>query len=142
VPYKGGAPSVAAAAAGEVQAVFDQSAAVMPQARAGKLRAIAVTSGKRAEFAPELPTFVESGVPGFDVIVWNAIFAPGGTPRAIVERVNADINRVLKQPEVRERFAGLGLLPVGGTAAAFNDYFRSEIGRWAKVSKEAGVKIE
>lgn len=142
VPYKGGAPSVAAAAAGEVQAVFDQSVAVMPQARAGKLRAIAVTSGKRVEFAPELPTFAESGVPGFEVIVWNAIFAPGGTPRGIVDLVNTDINRVLKQPEVRERFVSLGLLPVGGTAAEFSVYFKNEIARWAKVSKEAGVKIE
>ena len=142
VPYKGGAPSVAATAAGEVQAVFDQPSAVMPQARAGKLRALAVTSAKRAEFAPELPTFVESGVPGFEVIVWNAIFAPGDTPRAIVDRVNADIDRVLKQPEVRERFNTLGLSPVGGNAAAFRDFFRSELARWAKVSKEAGVKIE
>ena len=142
VPYKGGAPSVAAAAAGEVQAVFDQSVAVLPQARAGKLRAIGVTSSKRVEIAPEIPTFAESGVPGFEVIVWNAILAPGGTPRAIVDRVNADINRVLQQPEVRERFSGLGLAPVGGTAAEFSRYFKNEIARWAKVSKEAGVKIE
>src|SRR5688500_1768175 len=84
VPYKGGAPSVAATAAGEVQAVFDQAVAVMPQARAGRLRAIAVSSGKRAEFAPELPTFVESGVPGFEVIVWNAILATGNKPRGTV----------------------------------------------------------
>lgn len=142
VPYKGGAPSVAATAAGEVQAVFDQSVAVMPQARAGKLRAIAVTSTKRADFAPELPTFVESGAPGFEVIVWNAIFAPGGTPRSIIDQLNADINRVLKQPQVRERLNGLGLTPVEGTAAAFSVYFKNEIARWAKVSKEAGVKIE
>lgn len=142
VPYKGGAPSVAAAAAGEVQAVFDQSVAVIPQARTGKLRAIAVSSGMRAEFAPELPTFAESELPGFEVIVWNAVFAPGGTPRGIVELVNADINRVLKQPEVRERFNALGLSPVGGTAAEFSNYFKNELARWAKVSKEAGVVIE
>ena len=142
VPYKGGAPSVAATTAGEVQAVFDQSVAVLPQARAGKLRAIAVTTAKRADVAPELPTFAESGLPGFEVIVWNAIFAPGGTPRILVERINADVNRVLKQPQVRERLNGLGLEPMGGTAVDFSTYYRSEIARWAKVSKQAGVKIE
>jgi len=142
VPYKGGAPSVAAAAAGEVQAVFDQSVAVLPQARAGKLRAIGVTSARRIDIAPEIPTFVEAGVPGFEVIVWNAILAPGGTPRRVVEVLNADINRVLKQTDVRERLNGIGLEPVGGTAADFSVYFKSEIARWAKVSKEAGVKIE
>ena len=142
VPYKGGAPSVAATVAGEVQAVFDQSVAVLPQARAGKLRAIAVTTARRADIAPELPTFAESGLAGFEVIVWNAIFAPGGTPRAIIERINADVNRVLRQPQVRERLNGLGLEPVGGTAAEFSAYFKNEIARWAKVSREAGVKIE
>jgi tripartite-type tricarboxylate transporter receptor subunit TctC len=142
VPYKGGAPSIAAATGGEVQAVFEQSLSILPQSRTGKLRAIAVTSAKRADFAPEIPTFAESGLPGFEVIVWNAILAPSGTPRAIVIRVNADINRVLQQPEIRERFSGLGLAPVGGTAAAFSDFFKQEIARWAKVTKEAGVKIE
>lgn len=142
VPYKGGAPSVAATAAGEVQALFDQSVAVLPQARAGKLRALAVTTARRADIAPDLPTFAESGLPGFEVIVWNAIFAPGGTPRATVERINTDVNRVLKQPQMRERLSGLGLEPVGGSAADFSAYFKSEIARWAKVSSEAGVRIE
>ena len=142
VPYKGGAPSVAAAAGGEVQAVFDQSSAVLPQARAGKLRAIGVTSARRIDIAPEVPTFVESGVPGFDVIVWNAILAPAGTPRGVVERVNADASRVLKQPDVRERLSGLGLVPGGGAVSEFNTFFRNEVARWAKVGKEAGVKIE
>ena len=142
VPYKGGAPSVAAAAAGEVQAVFDQSSAVLPQARAGKLRAIGVTSGKRIDIAPEVPTFVESGVSGFDVIVWNAILAPAGTPRSVIEQVNADASRALRQPDVRERMAGLGLVPGGGSVPAFSTFFRNEVARWAKVGREAGVKIE
>jgi len=142
VPYKGGAPSVAAAAGGEVQAVFDQSSAVLPQARAGKLRAIGVTSARRIDIAPDVPTFVESGVPGFDVIVWNAILAPAGTPRGVIDRVNADVSRVLKQPDVRERLSGLGLVPGGGAVSEFSTLFRNEVARWAKVSKEAGVKIE
>jgi tripartite-type tricarboxylate transporter receptor subunit TctC len=142
VPYKGGAPSVAAATAGEVQSVFDQSAALLPQVRAGKLRAIGVTGSKRADIAPDVPTFVESGVPGFEVIVWNAILAPTGTPRGVVDTLNTHINRALKQTAVRERLNGLGLAPVGGTVAEFSSLFRNEVARWAKVSKEAGVKIE
>jgi tripartite-type tricarboxylate transporter receptor subunit TctC len=142
VPYKGGAPSVVAATAGEVHALFDQSAALLPQVRAGKLRALGVTSSKRADVAPELPTFVESGLQGFEVTVWNAMLAPAGTPRGTIDALNSAVNRALGQPDVRERLNGLGLTPAGGSVAEFNTYFRSEIARWAKVSKEAGVKIE
>jgi tripartite-type tricarboxylate transporter receptor subunit TctC len=140
VPYKGGAPSVAAVAGGEVQATFDQLIAIMPQARAGKVRALAVSSGKRVEIAPELPTFAESGLPGGEVIVWSAIFAPAGTPRGVVNQLNAEINRVLQQPEMRERFLNISMVPVGGTAEAATAYVKLEIARWAKVINEAGVK--
>jgi tripartite-type tricarboxylate transporter receptor subunit TctC len=142
VPYKGGAPSVAATTAGEVQCLFDQSAALLPHVKAGKLRALGVTGAKRADIAPGLPTFIESGVAGFDVIVWNAILAPAGTPKSIIDTLNTHINRALKSNEVRERLNGLGLSPVGGTASEFSTLFRSEVTRWRKVSKEAGVKIE
>jgi tripartite-type tricarboxylate transporter receptor subunit TctC len=142
VPYKGGAPSVAAAIAGEVQAVFDQSAALLPHVRAGKLRALGVTSVRRVDIAPDVPTFIESGVAGFEVIVWNAVLAPAGTARNVIDLLNADINRALKQTEVRDRLNALGLTPVGGTVAEFSRLYRDEVARWAKVSKEAGVKIE
>ena len=142
VPYKGGAPSVAATTAGEVHGLFDQPAALLPQVRAGKLRALAVTSVKRAESAPDVPTFSESGLPAGEVAVWNGILAPGATPRAVIDFINASANRALKQAEVRERFGGLGLTPAGGTAAEFQTSFRNDIARWAKVTKEAGVKIE
>ena len=142
VPYKGGAPSVAATTAGEVQAVFDQSAALLPQVKAGKLRALGMTSAKRVEIAPDVPTFIESGVPNFEVIVWNAILAPAGVPRGVMDTLNAHINRALKQPEVRDRLIGLGLTPVGGTSAEFSALYKNEVSRWRKVSKEAGVKIE
>jgi tripartite-type tricarboxylate transporter receptor subunit TctC len=142
VPYKGGAPSVAATTAGEVQCLFDQSAALLPHVKAGKLRALGVTGAKRADIAPDVPTFVESGVAGFDVIVWNAILAPGGTPGSIIDALNAAINRALKPNDVRERLNGLGLSPVGGAASEFGRLYRSEVARWRKVSKEAGVKIE
>jgi tripartite-type tricarboxylate transporter receptor subunit TctC len=142
VPYKGGAPSVAATMAGEVQAVFDQSAALLPHVQAGKLRALGVTSARRVDIAPEVPTFVESGIAGFEVIVWNAILAPAGTPASVIDLLNAHINRALKQTDVRERLNALGLTPVGGGVADFNRLYREEVARWARVSKEAGVKIE
>jgi tripartite-type tricarboxylate transporter receptor subunit TctC len=140
VPYKGGAPSVAAVAGGEVQATFDQLIAIMPQARAGRIRALAVSSGKRVEIAPELPTLAESGLPAFEVIVWSAIFAPAGTPRGIVNRLNAEINRILQQPEMRERFLSINMVPVGGPPDEAADFVKREIARWAKVINEAGVK--
>jgi tripartite-type tricarboxylate transporter receptor subunit TctC len=142
VPYKGGAPSVAATTAGEVQCLFDQSAALLPHVKAGKLRALGVTGRKRADIAPDIPTFIESGIAGFDVIVWNAILAPAGTPKSIIDTLNMQINRALKMSEVRERLNGLGLAPVGGTVSEFETLFRNEVARWRKVSKEAGVKIE
>ncbi len=140
VPYKGGGPSVAAVAGGEVQATFDQLIAIMPQARAGKVRALAVSSGKRVEVASELPTFAEAGLPGFEVIVWSAIFAPSGTPRGIVRQLNAEINNILQQREVRERFMNISMVPVGGPPDAAAAYVKAEIARWAKVIQEAGIK--
>jgi len=142
VPYKGGAPAVAAVAGGETQAVFDQGIAIMPHAKAGRLRALGVTSAKRVDSSPELPTFAEAGVPGFEVNVWTALYAPAGTPAPVVERLNAEVNRILREPEMRDRLNGLGLAPVGGTSAAFGEYLKSEIARWGKVVKDAGVKLE
>ena len=142
VPYKGGAPSVAATVAGEVHCLFDQSAALLPHVKTGKLRALGMTSAKRVDIAPDVPTFIESGVPGFEVTVWNAILAPSGTPRAIVDTINGAINRAIKQPEVRDRLGGLGLMLVGGSAAEFAALYKNEVARWRRVSKEAGVKIE
>ncbi len=140
VPYKGATPAVGALLGGEVQAIFNPITAILPQARAGKVRALAVSSAKRVEIAPELPTVAESGLPGFEVIVWYAIFAPAGTPRGIVTQLNAEINRILQQPEVRERFLTIGMVPIGGTPEALGDYLKLEIVRWAKVIKEANVK--
>jgi tripartite-type tricarboxylate transporter receptor subunit TctC len=142
VPYKGGAPAVAAVTGGEAQALFDQSIAIMPSARAGRLRALAVSSPKRFDAAPELPTFAESGLPAFEVIVWTAIFAPTGTPPAVIATINGDINRLLQTQEVRERLGSLGMTPAGGTPTEVSAFVKREIARWAKVSNEAGVKLE
>jgi tripartite-type tricarboxylate transporter receptor subunit TctC len=140
VPYKGGTPAVNAVLGGEVHAIFTPITAILPHARAGRLRALAVSSAKRVEIAPELPTVAESGMPGFEVIVWYPTFAPAGTPRGIVKQLNAEINRILQQPDVRERFLSNGMLPVSGTPEALGDYLKLEIALWAKVIKEAGVK--
>ena len=142
MPYKGGAPAINALISSEVQMTMLPVTIVMPQARGGRVRALAVTSAKRIEQIPELPTVAESGIPGFDPIGWYAFFAPAGTPRAIVLRLNGDINRILQQPDVRERFLANGMFPSGGPPEALRDHLRSEITRWSKVIKEAGIKPE
>ncbi len=140
VPYKGATPAVAALLGGEVQSIFNPITAILPQARTGKVRALALSSAKRVEIAPELPTFAESGLPGFELMVWYAVFAPAKTPRAIIDQVNGEINRMLQQPDTRQSFLKIGMVPVGGTPDALRDYLKLEIARYAKVVQESGVK--
>ncbi len=142
VPYKGGGPAVNALAGGEVQMTFNVITGTLPHARAGRIRALAVSSAARVEIAPELPTVAESGLPGFEAIAWYNLFAPAGTPRGIVNRINAEVNRLLAQPEVRERLLALGVVPFTGTPQALGDYLKLEVVRWAKVIKDAGIKLE
>jgi tripartite-type tricarboxylate transporter receptor subunit TctC len=140
VPYKGATPAIAAVLGGEVQAIFNPITAVLPQARAGKMRALAISSAKRVELAPELPTVAESGLPGFEVMIWYAVFAPAGTPRRIVNQLNGEINRMLQTPESRQSFLKIGMLPVGGTPEALGAHLKAEIARYAKIVKETGLK--
>jgi tripartite-type tricarboxylate transporter receptor subunit TctC len=142
VPYKGGGPAVTAVIGGEAQLTFNVITGVLPHARSGKLRALAVSSSKRAEVAPEFPTVAESGLPGFEVIAWYNMFAPARTPRPIVERINVEINRMLKQPEVRERLQALGVSPLGGTPEELGKYLRFEVTRWAKLIKDTGISLK
>ncbi|MEK7876980.1 MAG: tripartite tricarboxylate transporter substrate binding protein, partial [Pseudomonadota bacterium] len=142
VPYKGGVPSASALFGGEVHAVFYTLTAILPQARAGKVRVLAVSSPKRIATVPEIPTVAESGLPGFEVTGWYAVFAPATTPRAIVNQINAEINRILQRTEVREIFVANDLVPLGGTPEALGDYLKIEIARWAKVIRGAGIKSE
>lgn len=143
VPFKGGAPALVALVSGQVQAIFNPIAEILPQVRAGgKVRTLAVTSPKRAIEFPEVPTLAESGLPGFSVTPWSGIYAPAGTPPAIVNQLNAEINRMVQQADARERFQSVGLVPIGGTPAALGDYLKFEIARWTKVVKEAGIKLE
>ena len=143
VPYKGGAPALLALVGGQVETIFNPIAEILPQVRAGgKVRPLAVTSPKRAPDLPDLPTLAESGLPGCTVATWSGLYAPAGTPLPIIERLNAELNRMVQQPDVQERFHAGGLVPVGGTPAALGDYLKAEIARWTKVVKEAGIKIE
>lgn len=142
VPYKGGGPAAVALLSGEVGMIFGEPASMMGYLKAGKLRALAVTSGKRALSLPELPTMAEAGVPGYDVTSWNGILAPAGTPAPIIDRLNAELNKIIAAPAMRDRMIGLGYEPVGGTPDAFGKFIQSELGKWAPVVKAANVRID
>ena len=142
VPYKGGNPAVVAVMSGEVQGTFNVITGTLPYTRSGKLRALGVSSAKRAEVAPDIPTIAESGVPGYEAIAWYNVFAPARTPRPVIERLNIEINRMLQTPDVRERFQALGVAPLGGTPEALGKYLEFEINRWAKLIRETGVKLK
>ena len=143
VPYKGGAPALTAFLSGEVTAIFNPIAEILPHVRAGgKVRTLGVTSPKRVPELPTTPTIAEAGLPGYEVTTWSGIYVPTGTPQPIVDQLNAEINRMVQQADVRERLQSIGLQPVGGTPAALGDYLKSEIARWTKVVKAAGIKPE
>jgi tripartite-type tricarboxylate transporter receptor subunit TctC len=142
VAFKGGAPAVSSVISGEVNVIFNVITGTLPHARSGKLRGLSVSSAKRADVAPDIPTVAESGLPGFEVIAWYNTFAPARTPRPIINKINAEINSMLKRPEVREQLLALGVTPVTGTPEALGDYLKFEINRWAKLIKETGIKAE
>jgi tripartite-type tricarboxylate transporter receptor subunit TctC len=142
VPYKGGGPALAEVLAGQVQALFSIALAATPQIKAGKLRALAITSAKRSRVAPELPTVAEAGFPGFEVIGWFGWLAPAATPRAIVTRLNSELVHALRLPEVRERLLNQSTEPVGNTPQEFAAFMKSEHEKWSKVIKAANIKVE
>jgi len=142
VPYKGGGPAAVALLSGEVGMIFGEPASMMSYLKAGRLRALAVTSAKRALSLPDLPTVAESGVPGFDVTSWNGILAPAGTPREIIGRLNAELNKILATPAMRDRMIGLGYEPVGGPPEKFGELIRAELAKWAPVVKAANIRVD
>ncbi len=142
VPYKGGGPALVDVAAGHVQMLFGNMSSALPQAQAGRVRAVAVTSPKRSLAARDVPTVAESGVPGYDVYEWNALLAPAGTPAAVIERLQREAAKALRQPDVMARLATLGAEPVGSTPEAFAAFLRTEIAKWADIVKTAGIKAE
>jgi len=142
VPYKGLAPALNDMIGGQIQFGFGSYSTVGQHAKTGRLRAIAVTSAKRAATTPDLPTIAESGFPGYDAVPWWGIMVPAGTPKALVNRINKDVLQALQTKEVRERFELQGIETAGTTPEGFGKFLASEIARWAKVVKQVGVKPE
>jgi len=142
IPYKGGGPGLVALISGEVSLYFGNVPTVIRQARAGKVRAVATTGSKRTPAAPDIPTVAESGVPGYEVTTAYGMAAPAKTPRAIVDRLHADVVRVLNSPDVSNRLRALGADPIGNTPEQYTAFVKNEISKWGKVIKAAGIKGE
>lgn len=142
VPFKGSPQAVGAVVSGEVALMFPNIPNAMGLAKAGKLRILGVTTPKRLSFWPELPTIAESGLPGYEVIAWFGLFAPAGTPAPVIDRMNAEANKALAIPAVRENLMTQGFELMGGTVAEFAAFVRSEIEKWARVVKATGAKAE
>ena len=142
VPYKGSGDAIKDLLAGVVAMNFDTMPPVMPHIQAGKLRGLAISTPKRLPQLPDVPTFLEEGITGFDVANWYGVMAPGGTPRDIVQKLNADINKAMQVPEVRARLEGVGTQLREQSAAEFEAYMKAEVAKYAKLIKDTGVKIE
>jgi len=141
VPYRGSTALMPDLLAGRVTMAFANIVNVLPLAREGKLRALAITSRKRSALAPDLPTMAESGFPGFEAVPWFGLLAPSGTPREVVEKLHGEIVKALAIPEIRRKFDELGLEPVGNTPDEFLAIIRKETPEWAKLIKDAGIKL-
>jgi tripartite-type tricarboxylate transporter receptor subunit TctC len=142
VPYKGAGAVAGDLMGGQVQLLFDQLAASTSNIKSGRIKAIAVTSTTRASVVPDVPTMAESGIKDMDVINITGVLAPAGTPPEIVARLNAALLKVLVRPEVKERFATLGVSPLGGTPEEFSAFIREDFAKWTKVIKDANIKAE
>jgi tripartite-type tricarboxylate transporter receptor subunit TctC len=142
IPYKGTGPALTDTLAGQTNVFFSSTANAMPHVKAGKLRAVAVTTAKRIPALPEVPTVAESGVPGYDVVLWHGLIGPKGLPRAIVDRINGEVTKSLKLKETAEQLQNDGVSPAGGTPEQFAAQIKKEIGVWRKVAADAGVKAE
>jgi tripartite-type tricarboxylate transporter receptor subunit TctC len=142
VPYKGSAPMVADLLGGHVQVAFDNVPNVVQQVKAGKLRALAITSPARDPSLPDVPTVAEAGVPGYEVGVWFGMVAPAATPPDLLAKLNAELNKILAMPDVKQKFADQGVDPAGGPRERFAEHLKVQIEKWGKVVKESGAKVE
>jgi len=142
IPYKGSTLAHPDLTSGRVSLMFDTVAAINPQVKAGKVRALAVSTTKHAAIAPQLPTMAEAGLPGYDTSTWGGVLAPAGTPKAVMDKLNAGINQALAAPDVRERLLAAGIEPAGGSPAQFSGFIQTEMVKWAKVAKNAGIQPE
>jgi len=142
VPYKGTAPAIIALVSGEVQLIFSSVPSALGQIRAGKIRALGVSTAKRSGVLPDVPTIHEAGVTGYDAASWYAVFAPAGAPKPVVARLGKEIVRIMAVPEMRDRFANDGFEPAGTGPAEFAKFLRAELTKWEKAVKVAGVQPE
>ena len=142
VPYKGAAPALADLLSGQIQLTFNPASVVMPHVRSGRLRALGVSSARRTPLAPELPTIAEAALPGYEANGWYAVLAPAGTPQPIITRLNRELQNVIADRDVKERFAATGVEPIGSTPEQFAAYMRDEYAKWGKVIRATGVKAD
>jgi tripartite-type tricarboxylate transporter receptor subunit TctC len=142
VPYKGGAPALADLVAGQLTFMIENVPGTMPLVKSGKLRALAITSAQRSPLAPDLPTMAEAGVPDYEMVGWNGVFVAKGTPTEIVARLNSDLVKVLRLPDVKEQMATLGAEPGGDSTPAFGAFVKAESARWGRIIKERGIRPE
>ncbi|MGI8896444.1 MAG: tripartite tricarboxylate transporter substrate-binding protein, partial [Casimicrobiaceae bacterium] len=142
VPYKGSAPAVTDLLGGQVQLMFDNLPSALPHIKAGKLKALAVTSATRAAALPDVPTIAESGLAGLDATSWFGLLAPAGTPQPIIARLNSEVAKWLATAEAKEKMAGLGANTAGHSTDEFVRHIAAETTKWAKVVKESGAKVD
>jgi tripartite-type tricarboxylate transporter receptor subunit TctC len=142
IPYKGSAASISAVMAGDVQMTIVDSPPLVPQLKSGRVKALAVTSAKRAAAMADLPTIAESGVPGYEMVLWIGVFAPAGTPHDIAAKLNAEVVRIVNLPDIRQKLDGMGVGPLGNTSEQMAEWIRREIARYGPVVKAAGIKVE
>jgi tripartite-type tricarboxylate transporter receptor subunit TctC len=142
VPYKGAPPALVDLAAGQVQVMFASPPSALPVVRSGRVRAIATTGAKRAAYLPEVPTAIESGLPGYETGSWQALFAPSKTPRPVIDRLHHEVADIARQPEMRERLAADGSEPIGSTPQELERHIAAETARYAKLIKAMGLKVE
>ena len=142
VPFKGSAEAHTALIGGQVPAMFDAIPATLPQIKAGRLRGLGISTLKRSQFLPELPTIAEAGYAGFEAVGWIGIAAPAKTPTVILDKLNAEMVKIINEPDVREKLATLAFTPVGDTRAQFTAFMKSEIAKWGKAVKESGAKAD
>ncbi len=142
VPYKGGAPALTDLVGGQLSVIFEPLPTALPNLRAGKVKALAVTTARRIAALPDTPTLVEAGLPGYEMAIWFGLLAPAGTPREIVSRINAELVKAMRTPEVRERLANQAADPIGDTPEEFAATLRQESQRWGEFARATGLKLD
>jgi tripartite-type tricarboxylate transporter receptor subunit TctC len=142
IPYKGLTPALTDLLSGEVQVMFSSAVAMLPQVKAGRLRAIAMTGSKRSAAIPNIPTVAESGVPGYETGSWYGVVVPAGTPKAAIDRLSREIQTIVKAQDITSKLNEEAVIPVGSTPEAFDKHIRAELARWAKVIKSAKIEFD